>query len=54
MDDLDILNLFIDLVVEFDEFGFEPTILCDTNAIIDNYRLRLMLVLKHLKSKVGE
>lgn len=39
-----------DLIIEFDELGFEPTILCDQQKEIESFRNRLKQVLDYLKS----
>lgn len=44
------LELIIDLIIEFDELGFEPTTLCDTQKEVDSFRNRLIKVRDYLKS----
>lgn len=39
-----------DLIIEFDELGFEPTILCDQQKEIDSFRNRLIKIRDYLKS----
>ena len=43
-------ELIENLLIEFDEMGFEPTILCDTKKEIDSFRNRLKQVLDYLKA----
>lgn len=38
-----------DLLIEFDEMGYEPTILCDTEKEIESFRRRLKQVLDYLR-----
>ena len=35
-----------DLAIEFDEYGFEPTILCDMNYMIKKYQCAFQEILK--------
>lgn len=35
-----------DLAIEFDEYGFEPTILCDIEMVIERYRNALKEIIK--------
>ena len=44
------LELIINLIIEFDELGFEPTTLCDTKKEVDSFRNRLMKIRDYLKS----
>ena len=39
-----------DLMIEFDEMGYEPTILCDTEREVNSFRNRLKQVLDYLKA----
>ena len=43
-------ELIENLLIEFDEMGFEPTTLCDTKKEIDSFRNRLKQVLDYLKA----
>lgn len=43
-------ELLENLLIEFDEMGFEPTILCDSKKEIDSFRNRLKQVLDYFKS----
>ena len=43
-------ELLGNLLIEFDEMGFEPTILCDSKKEIDSFRNRLKQVLDYFKS----
>lgn len=43
-------ELLEDLLIEFDEMGFDPTTLCDTKREIDSFRNRLKQVLDYFKS----
>ena len=45
-----IKELMEDLLIEFDEMGFEPTTLCDSKKEIDSFRNRLKQVLDYLKA----
>ena len=47
-----IKELMEDLLIEFDEMGFEPTTLCDTEKEVDSFRNRLHQAL--LKSQEQE
>lgn len=44
------LELMIDLIIEFDELGFEPTTLCDTQKEIDSFKNRLIKIRDYFKS----
>lgn len=44
------INVLEDLIIEFDEMGYEPTILCDTQKEVDSFRNRLKQVLDYLKA----
>ena len=43
-------ELLENLLIEFDEMGYEPTILCDTKKEVESFRNRLKQVLDYLKS----
>lgn len=43
-------ELLEDLLIEFDEMGYEPTTLCDTEREIESYRSRLKKALNYFKS----
>ena len=43
-------ELLEDLLIEFDEMGFEPTTLCDTEREVESFRNRLKQVLNYLKA----
>ena len=43
-------ELLENLLIEFDEMGYEPTILCDTEREIEIFRRRLKQVLDYLKA----
>ncbi len=43
-------ELLEDLIIEFDEMGYEPTTLCDSEKEIESFRNRLKQVLNYLKS----
>ena len=43
-------ELIENLLIEFDEMGFEPTILCDSQREVDSFRNRLKQVLDYLKA----
>ena len=43
------LEALEDLIIEFDELGFEPTILCDQQKEIESFRNRLMKIRDYLK-----
>lgn len=45
-----IKELLEDLMIEFDEMGYEPMTLCDTKKEIDSFRNRLKQVLDYLKA----
>lgn len=43
-------ELIENLLIEFDEMGFEPTTLCDSQREVDSFRNRLKQVLEYLKA----
>lgn len=43
-------ELLEDLIIEFDEMSYEPTILCDSEKEVESFRNRLKQVLNYLKS----